>query len=83
LVKEVDGMVYEKAIEYVDDTDLVYDGDNWVAHGGVVAKGPKKVISQDGVTGTQDHIIFTSPTEECTLAHARYFGKKIWEGNKF
>ncbi len=41
LVKDIHGKVYEKPIEGVLKTDLVFDGENWVQHEGVVFSGDR------------------------------------------
>lgn len=46
------------AIVDVSATDLLWDGERWVKHGGVVAKGIRPVIDLDGVRMTPTHPIF-------------------------
>lgn len=41
----------------VYDTDLLYDGVEWVRHGGVVHQGRKEVVNRLGVSATHDHRI--------------------------
>jgi len=48
-----------RAIQDVQDEDLLWDGVEWVAHDGVVFKGVKDVIEYDGLVATPDHIVFT------------------------
>jgi DNA polymerase len=43
--------------------DLVWDGEEFVPHEGVVFSGFSEVISWDGVTGTEDHVVFTDAGE--------------------
>jgi hypothetical protein len=38
--------------------DLVWDGEAFVAHGGLVDRGEREVITYDGITGTPDHRVF-------------------------
>lgn len=45
-------------IERVNVTDKVWDGVEWVTHGGVVFKGSRSVISYQGLTATPDHLVF-------------------------
>lgn len=51
--------VGEVPIESVKDWHKVWDGVEWVSHGGVVECGYQEVITYDGVTGTPDHEVFT------------------------
>lgn len=81
LVKDAEGNVYEKAIEAVSTDDLVWDGENWVAHEGVVFSGEKDVIEHDGVLATTKHIVYISTTESMTLGDAKQRGLPLWRGN--
>lgn len=81
LVKDAEGNVYEKAIEVVSTNDLVWDGENWVAHEGVVFSGEKDVIEHDGVLATTKHIVYISTTESMTLGDAKQRGLPLWRGN--
>lgn len=53
----------EKRIVDVLPDDLVWDGEAFVTHGGVVFSGYREVISWDGVEGTPDHVVFTDAGE--------------------
>lgn len=55
--------VEEKRIVDVLVDDLVWDGEEFVAHEGVVFSGYSEVIEWDGVTGTGDHVVFTDAGE--------------------
>ena len=81
LVKEADGTVFEKPIEEVLPSDMVFDGDEWVHHEGVVFSGDKEVITWDGITATPEHMVFISETEKIPLGEAREKGLMIWKGN--
>lgn len=43
--------------------DLVWDGEEFVPHEGVVFSGFSEVISWGGITGTEDHVVFTDAGE--------------------
>lgn len=43
--------------------DLVWDGEAFVEHEGVVFSGYSEVIEWDGVKGTKDHVVFTDAGE--------------------
>ena len=45
-------------IERVTRAMRVWDGENYVTHGGMVYSGVKEVITHDGITGTADHVVF-------------------------
>lgn len=47
-----------KVIEEVTQDDLLWDGENWVSHGGVVYQGDKECITHEGLRLTQDHKVF-------------------------
>lgn len=48
------------AIEKVRYDDKVWDGHEFVSHGGVVCKGEKHVITYQGLTATPDHLVKTA-----------------------
>lgn len=80
LVKNKDG-ICEKPIEDVSVEDMVWDGDNWVHHEGVVFSGDKEVIEWDGVTATPEHKVWISPNEKITLQEAMDRRIPLWKGN--
>lgn len=47
-----------KTIETVTQQDLVWDGQGFVQHEGVMFKGYKEVITYEGLTATPDHLVF-------------------------
>lgn len=50
-------------IEHVDTSMKVWDGFDFVEHGGVIYKGIKKVISYGGITATEDHLVWIEGKE--------------------
>ena len=80
LVKDSHGKIYEKPIEDVRTEDLVFDGENWVRHEGVVFSGDKEVITWDGITATKEHKVFIDETTQVTLEEAMERGHSIWRG---
>lgn len=48
----------EKPIQDVTTEDLLWDGESWVQHEGVIFKGVREVITYDGLTATPDHLVF-------------------------
>lgn len=46
------------AIQDVQDDDLLWDGENWVSHGGIVPMGEKDCINFGGVDMTPDHKVY-------------------------
>lgn len=46
-------------IEKIGHQHRVWDGVEWVSHGGVICKGEKEVMTYDGLTATSDHKIWT------------------------
>lgn len=58
----VDGVVEKRIVDVLLD-DLIWDGEAFVQHEGVVFNGFAKVITWDGITGTEDHVVFTEDGE--------------------
>ena len=58
--------------------DLVWDGAEFVAHGGLVCRGEQEVITYDGITGTPGHRVFIEGADAAiTLSRAKEGGHKI------
>jgi DNA polymerase I-like protein with 3'-5' exonuclease and polymerase domains len=49
-----------KPILYVTNADRVWDGVEWVTHGGVVCQGTKETIRAAGIGATPDHLFLGS-----------------------
>lgn len=81
LIKDTQGRVFEKPIQSVNLSDLVFDGNNWVKHEGVVFSGDKDVITWDGITATKLHNVFISEFEKITLEEAVKTKTMLWKGN--
>lgn len=79
LVKTLEGTITEKPIENVRLDDLVFDGENWVKHDGVVYSGDKEVITWDGITATPEHEVFINDEMKVTLGEAKEKGLKLWK----
>lgn len=45
-------------IENVEISHCLWDGENWVHHGGLVHKGEREVITYDGLIATPDHLVW-------------------------
>lgn len=59
IVRAFDGLVVSIPLGALQDSDMVWDGTEFVHHGGLQFKGYQGVISHDGITGTEDHKVFT------------------------
>lgn len=70
-------LVLDKRIPDVLNSDLVWDGQEFVSHDGVVFSGNNEVITYDGITGTGDHRIFTEQGDTVSLSIASEEGLKI------
>lgn len=81
LIKDDVGQIYEKPIQDVHLADLVWDGESWVAHEGVVFSGDKNVIEHDGVVATSEHVVYLSTSESMPFGQAKAEGKILWRGN--
>lgn len=51
-------------IEQVRAKDMLWDGESWVHHGGVIYKGEREVITYDGLTATEDHLVWVEGQPE-------------------
>ena len=47
-------------IEYVRPEHLLWDGESWVSHDGVIFKGEREVITYEGLTATSDHLVWVA-----------------------
>lgn len=52
------GVVLDILLSSLEDIDLVWDGEEFVTHGGLVDHGEREVITYCGLTGTADHRIY-------------------------
>lgn len=59
LTKDATGKVESVPIENLTTDLLLWDGVEWVTHGGVICNGYKEVVSHDGVAATPDHKVWT------------------------
>ena len=77
-------------IECVTKDMRVWDGLSWVFHGGVIYKGRKKVITYDGLTATEDHLVWVTGKSRpvrfkdaaasgAYLLHTGNKGSVLWE----
>lgn len=51
-------------IESVTEDHLVWDGEEFVQHEGIICKGEKEVIEYEGLTATPDHKVFVEGQKE-------------------
>jgi DNA polymerase len=72
------GMQTKRIVDVLLD-DLVWDGEEFVTHEGVVFSGYSEVIEWDGVKGTEDHVVFTD-TGEISLRDAMQGNHRIQTG---
>lgn len=54
----------EKPIETVTTDDLVWDGEQWVVHEGIIYKGIRTVYTYQGLTATLDHLVFLNDSSK-------------------
>ena len=57
-------------IEKVEDGHRLWDGVEWVQHGGVICQGEKEVMTYDGLTATPDHEVVLEAGSSCPLRRA-------------
>lgn len=79
-VKTEEGVVTSKAIQNVLLTDLVWDGEEWVKHDGVVFSGDKETILYEGVEATPEHEVWVSPSKKIPLGEAKTKEIPLWKG---
>jgi hypothetical protein len=72
-----DGAVIDIPIQQLLITDLVWDGEAFVEHEGLVFSGYKEVIEHDGIRATPDHHVFTQTHGKIPLALAKAYGDAI------
>lgn len=53
-----DNIIHEIALSELKDDDLVWDGEEFVVHGGLVCRGEREVMEYQGIVGTPDHRVF-------------------------
>lgn len=82
LIKDETGNIYKKPIEDVLPEDLVFDGEKWVSHEGVVFSGEKNVIEWDGIIATPEHQVFIGENRKITLIEAKKRRIPIWRGKR-
>lgn len=69
----------EKPIVDILADDLVWDGEEFVSHGGIAFRGYKEVIEHDGIRGTKNHIVFGIHGKEISLSEAHRLGTGIMD----
>jgi hypothetical protein len=81
-VKIPSGAVIDKPIETVALEDLVWDGEGWVHHEGVMFSGDKEVIKYDNVNATPEHMVWVTATRKIPLATADNLNLPLWRGKE-
>ena len=69
------GLTEKRIVDILPD-DLVWDGEEFVPHDGVVFQGYRDVIEHDGIRGTPDHQVFTT-NGPISLAQAKEKNTRI------
>ena len=78
-----------KRLDSVNLTDLIWDGEEWVTHSGLVYQGIKEVVTLDGVRMTSDHKVLTasgwhSAGEINNGGQSKKFNRtKVWIPNSY
>lgn len=72
------GLTKKRIVDILND-DLVWDGEDFVTHGGIAFSGYQEVIEHDGIRGTGDHIVFDVSGKEISLAKAARMGTRIMD----
>ena len=81
LVKnEKDKYIAWKPIVTVAPNEMVYDGESFVHHDGVVFRGDEKVITYNGITGTEGHLALCKNGGYYSLKDLKSGGRKGTSG---
>lgn len=81
-------------IERITKQHLLWDGDSWVRHDGLVYKGVKEVMTYEGLTATADHLVWIEGKSQpvqfgyaaasgAHLLQTGNGGNPIWLGNDY
>ena len=81
IVVLVEGRAETIRLDRLRPDDLIWDGQSFVNHGGLVYAGKKSVIHYDGITGTPDHRVWTLERGYLPLAEAKARGCDIARGD--
>lgn len=81
LVMDSNHKIYYRAIQDVQLSDRLWDGQEWVTHEGVVFSGEKETIEWQGVRATREHKVFINDTESVPLGYAREQGLPLYQGD--
>lgn len=68
-------------IKDLSTDDLVWDGNDWVSHDGIICHGKQKVITYKNLTATPDHLVWTT-SGILTLLDARIRQASLIEASK-
>lgn len=58
-----DGTVLDILLPELLPDDQVWDGENFVPHGGLLYQGEREIITYDGITGTPDHRVYVEEVD--------------------
>ncbi len=65
-------------IERVRTEHLLWDGESWVSHDGVIFKGEREVITYEGLTATPDHLVWVQgQSQPIQFGHAASCGAHL------
>lgn len=65
-------------IEHVRTEHLLWDGEDWVSHDGVIFKGEREVITYEGLTATPDHLVWVEgKSQPIRFEHAASCGAHL------
>lgn len=72
------GEVRSILLPHLQPKDLVWDGEEFVAHGGLVCRGRQETMDYDGIRGTRGHQVFVDGEDAAIpLSRAAEGGNKI------
>ena len=64
-------------IQDVKLTDLLWDGEEWVRHEGVLCNGEQRAYYYDGLWATNNHLVWTAQGEKVRFGSAREQGIRL------
>lgn len=67
------GLTQKRIVDILAD-DLIWDGVEFVRHGGIVFSGYQETIEYEGIEGTPEHVVYAEGGNEIALAEAHRLG---------
>lgn len=79
IVVQSSGVVRRIPIEQLTNSDLVWDGQEFVTHDGLIDQGDQEVIEYGGLVATPDHEVYLDETTKIRISDAMQGGYTIMD----